>query len=151
MEAAGQLVGRNQADLCMVFEIRLVIMVKQLIKKLYRATIDSIAGLKAAFRFQLAFRLEILFLCLGVILAPLLGKSLAQKFILILSLVLIIIVELINSAIEVVVDRISLEHHELSGRAKDLGSAAVFVAVLNAIVMWGISLFCCLSFPGLSS
>ncbi|HVV68869.1 MAG TPA: diacylglycerol kinase [Gammaproteobacteria bacterium] len=120
-------------------------MMDKIIKKIYRATIDSIAGLKAAFRFQLAFRLEVLFLCLGIILAPLLGKSLAQKFILISCLVLIIIIELINSAIETVVNRISLEHHELSGRAKDLGSAAVFVAVLNAIVIWGISMLMWLS------
>ncbi len=119
-------------------------MFEKIQKKICRATIDSIAGLKAAFHFQLAFRLEVLFLCLGLILAPFVGKSLAQIFILILSLILIIIVELINSAIETVVNRISLEYHELSGRAKDLGSAAVFIAVLMAIIIWAISLFDCL-------
>jgi diacylglycerol kinase (ATP) len=110
-------------------------------KKIYRATIDSIAGLKAAFQFQLAFRLEVLFLGLGIVLAPMVGKSLAQKCLLVFVLVLIIIVELMNSAIETIVNRISLERHELSGRAKDLGSAAVFVCVLNAIVVWGITLW----------
>jgi len=100
----------------------------------------SWAGLKAAFKHEAAFRQELI-LCLA--LAPLamwLGHSAAQRAILIGSLLLVLIVELLNSAIETVVDRISEEHHELAGRAKDIGSAAVFVSLVNVVVIWAIVL-----------
>ena len=96
----------------------------------------SMKGLEAAYIHEAAFRQE---LALCVILAPLgawLGNSGVERAILIGSLILVLIVELINSAIEAAVDRHGAEHHTLSGRAKDLGSAAVMVSILNAVVIW---------------
>ncbi len=109
--------------------------------KLKSATLYSIAGLKSAFQEQWAFRLEILGFICALILSPWVGKSRAEKLLLITVVALILIVELLNSAIETVVNRISLEHHDLSGRAKDLGSAAVFLSVLLAVFVWAIVLF----------
>ena len=113
----------------------------EVMKKLKRATIFSLKGLQAAWQFQWAFRLEVLSFMGGVPLACFVGRSLAQKFILIFSLWIILVVELLNSAIETVVNRIGLEFHDLSGRAKDLGSAAVFISVLNAIATWLVIFF----------
>ena len=110
-------------------------------RRLVNATGYSWAGLKAAWRNEEAFRQEGL-LC--IVLAPLalwLGDSAVERVLLIGSLLLIVIVELLNSGIEAVVDRIGPERHELSGRAKDIGSAAVFMALLNAGVIWLLLLF----------
>ena len=101
----------------------------------------SMKGLRAAFINEAAFRQELL---LFVILAPLaiwLGQNGVEQALLIGSLFLVLIVELINSAIEAVVDRFGKELHELSGRAKDIGSAAVFIAMANVIVVWGLVLY----------
>jgi len=101
----------------------------------------SMKGLKAACIHEAAFRQE---LALCVMLAPLgawLGNNGVERAILIGSLILVLIVELINSAIEAAVDRHGAEHHALSGRAKDLGSAAVMVSILNVIVIWALVLF----------
>ncbi len=96
----------------------------------------SVAGLKAVARHEPAFRTELL---LSVLLFPLalwLGESGVERALLIGSLVLVLIAELVNSAIEAVVDRIGSEWSELSGRAKDIGSAAVFVALVHVLVVW---------------
>lgn len=96
----------------------------------------SLQGLTAAFKHEAAFRQELL---LAIVLFPValwFGETGLEKAILIASLLLVLIVELLNSAIEAVVDRIGSEHHELSGRAKDIGSAAVFIALANVIVTW---------------
>jgi len=69
-----------------------------------------------------------------------LGESTTEQAILIAALVLVLIVELINSAIESTIDRISKEHHELSGRAKDIASAAVFLSLINVVIVWGLLL-----------
>ncbi|MBU2538597.1 MAG: diacylglycerol kinase [Proteobacteria bacterium] len=101
----------------------------------------SMAGLKAAFQHEKAFQQE-LGLCL--ILAPLalwLGNTGVEKALLLGSLLLVLIVEIINSAIEAVVDRFGNEHHILSGRAKDMGSAAVFLALANVALTWLLVLF----------
>ena len=93
-------------------------------------------GFKAAYKNEAAFRQE-LWLCILLMPAALyFGETLLDKAILISSLLFILIVELINSAIEAVVDRISDEIHELSGRAKDMGSTAVFIAITMAVVVW---------------
>ena len=110
-------------------------------RRLIKATGYSWAGLKAAWRNEEAFRQEGL-LC--VVLAPLalwLGDSAVERVLLIGSLLLLVIVELLNTGIEATIDRIGLERHELSGRAKDIGSAAVFMALLNAAVAWLLILF----------
>lgn len=101
----------------------------------------SMAGLAATLKHEKAFQQE-LGLCL--ILAPIalwLGKSGAEKALLLGSLLLVLIVEIINSAIEAVVDRIGKESHPLSGRAKDMGSAAVFLALANVALIWVLVLF----------
>jgi len=96
----------------------------------------SLAGLRAAWREEAAFRQESLLMLVLCPLAFWLGETILEQVLLIAVCVLVIIVELINSAIEAVVDRVSDEHHVLSGRAKDMGSAAVFVSVLLVIFVW---------------
>ena len=107
------------------------------IKRIINAAGYSWAGLKAAFIHEAAFRQE---LALCIILAPVgfwLGQTGVERALLISSLLLVLIVELINSAIEAAIDRFGGDQHELSGRAKDIGSAAVFVALLNVLLIWG--------------
>jgi len=96
------------------------------------------AGLRAAWQHEAAFRLE---LNLVAILLPTsfrLGTNALERVLLIGSLMIVLIAELLNSALEAVVDRISADHHELSRRAKDMGSAAVFVALVLCGICWGI-------------
>lgn len=110
------------------------------IGRILRATRYSWQGLCAAFRHEAAFRQE---LALCVLLAPLgwwLGGSGVERALLLGSLLLVLIVELLNSAVEAAVDRHGGDLHDLSGRAKDLGSAAVFVALVNVPVVWGLVL-----------
>ncbi|GKW08064.1 diacylglycerol kinase [Pectobacterium carotovorum] len=105
--------------------------------RIIKATGYSFKGLKQAWQHEAAFRQETILTLVGVIIACLLPVTLVEKLLLIGSVVLIMLFELANSAIEAVVDRIGPEHHELSGRAKDIGSAAVFVAILLAAIVWG--------------
>ncbi|MBJ7309085.1 diacylglycerol kinase [Rugamonas sp. CCM 8940] len=111
------------------------------LKRIFAAMMYSIAGLRAAWRHEHAFRQEMMLLLVGSAAALLLRISAFEKLMLIGVLVLIVIVELINSAIEAVVDRVSLERHPLSKNAKDFGSAAVFLACLLAAAAWGVVLF----------
>lgn len=111
------------------------------IKRILNATQYSLAGFKAAFQHEAAFRQIIL---INVILIPItffLDLSRAEQAIMIAVCLLAIIVELFNSAIEAVVDRVSLEKHQLSKNAKDMGSAAQFVALTIIFVTWMIILF----------
>jgi diacylglycerol kinase (ATP) len=96
----------------------------------------SMKGLRAAFKHESAFRQETALLIILLPLAFLLGQSIVDYSILIGSLLLVMIVELLNSALEAVVDRVGDEHHKLAGRAKDMGSAAVFISLINVIVIW---------------
>lgn len=96
----------------------------------------SLAGLRAAWRGEAAFRQEIILLLIMLPLAFWLGRSLLETLLLIVVCVLVVIVELLNSAIEAVVDRTGDEYHLLSGRAKDMGSAAVFVSVMLVVFVW---------------
>ena len=101
----------------------------------------SMAGIRQAFFHEAAFRQECL---LVIIMTPLgiwLGQTGTEKALLVGSLLIILIVELLNSGIEATVDRISEEQHELAGRAKDMGSAAVFLALVNAMIVWLLVLF----------
>ena len=109
--------------------------------RLVKAFGFSLRGLYAAFRHEAAFRQE---LGLCVVLAPIafwIGKSSTEVAILISCLFVVLIVELINSAIEAVVDRFGGERHELSARAKDIGSAAVFISLTNVFIVWCIIIF----------
>ena len=105
-------------------------------KRILKAYSYSIQGLKAALRYEAAFFEELLLIAVMLPLGLWAGDNGTERAVLIGCLFLILITELLNSALEAVVDRISLEHHELSGRAKDLGSAAVFLALLNGAVVW---------------
>lgn len=107
-------------------------------RRVILATKYSIAGLSAAWKNEAAFRQE---LVLCVVLVPLglwLGRTITEQTILIATLFIVLITELLNSAVEAITDRVSEEHHQLSGRAKDLGSAAVFVSLLMVICVWGL-------------
>lgn len=106
------------------------------IKRILNATKYSLQGLKAAFTHEAAIRQECVLLVILSIIALNFEISITHKIILISTLFFIVIIELLNSAIEAVVDRIGSEYHPLSGRAKDIGSAAVFVAILFAILIW---------------
>ncbi|MEE4253324.1 MAG: diacylglycerol kinase [Desulfuromusa sp.] len=111
------------------------------IKRIILAVGYSFLGFKAALQHEAAFRQELL---LAIILIPLafwLDVAPLQRVLMVGSLFLVMIVELINSAIEAVVDRIGLEKHELSGRAKDLGSAAVLVSLFLLTYIWGEALW----------
>ena len=101
-----------------------------------KATEYSWQGIKATYRYEEAFRQET---WLTAILAPVaffIATSGVELALLLGSLILILIVELLNSGLEAVVDRIGTEQHELSGRAKDIGSAAVMFALINAAIIW---------------
>ncbi len=111
------------------------------IKRIIKATGYSIKGLKAAFKHEAAVRQEAALLSIAVVLACLVDVSMIERILLIGVVVFVLIVELLNSAIEAVVDRIGVEHHELSGRAKDIGSAAVMVALAFAGFTWLYILF----------
>ena len=105
-------------------------------RRIVNASNYSIQGLMTAWRIEHAFRQEVLVFALGIIFAFVLPISGYQRLALIGVLLLVLIVELINSAIEAIVDRISLERHPLSKNAKDFGSAAVGLTVLLAAITW---------------
>jgi len=111
------------------------------ITRIIKATGYSIKGLKAAFQHEAAFRQEVLLLVVAVGIAIWLDVTPLERLLLIGSVVVVMIVELINSAIEAIVDRIGSEYHELSGRAKDIGSAAVLCTLLLAGYVWITILF----------
>jgi diacylglycerol kinase (ATP) len=108
--------------------------------RLWNAFGYSLAGFRAAYKHEDAFRQEV---WLAVVLIPLalwLPVTAIAKALMIASVLLVIIIELLNSAIEATVDRISLENHDLAKRAKDIGSSAVLVSLLNVCVVWGLVL-----------
>jgi diacylglycerol kinase (ATP) len=110
------------------------------IRRIVRATGSTLAGLADAFRHEAAFRQE---LVLAVILIPLgfvLGQSGVERAVLIGSVIGLLVVELLNTAVEATVDRVSLEPHPGSRRAKDLASAAVGISLLNVVVIWALVL-----------
>lgn len=111
------------------------------LRRLLNAFGYSMAGLKAAHQHEDAFRQEVL---IAVVLIPLgiyLGDNGIMRALMVASVLLVIIVELLNSSIEATVDRISLENHLLAKRAKDIGSAAVLLSLINMLVVWGLLLF----------
>lgn len=105
--------------------------------RVIKATTWSMQGLKAAWLHESSFRLEV---CLFVLLAPVglwLGGTGVERALLVGSMLIVLAAELLNSAIEAVIERFGPEIHVLAGRAKDMGSAAVFVTMLNVVVVWG--------------
>ena len=104
--------------------------------RIVQAFFNSLAGLVEAWRNESAFRQEILLAAILVPIAFVLPATRAEKALLIGAVILVVIVELLNTGVEVAVDRISFEHHSLSKRAKDIGSAAVFVSLVLLAVVW---------------
>lgn len=101
----------------------------------------SAKGLRAAWRHEASFRLEAYVFVVMFPLGLWLGNGMLEKAILCGSLLLVLSAELLNSAVEAVVDKVSPEFHELAGRAKDMGSAAVFLLMLNVMLCWGLLLW----------
>jgi diacylglycerol kinase (ATP) len=108
------------------------------VKRVFAAFFYSIEGFRTAWRSEHAFRQELLLVVPGVIVALLLPVSPLKKLALVAVLVLVLVVELLNSAIEAVVDRVSFERHPLSKNAKDFGSAAVFLTFSLAAATWAV-------------
>jgi diacylglycerol kinase (ATP) len=108
--------------------------------RLWNALHYSLAGFKAAYEHEDAFRQEVL---MSIVLIPLgiyLGGNGIERALLVFSVLLVIMVELLNSAVEATVDRISLDHHRLAKRAKDIGSAAVLASLITLAAVWGLVL-----------
>lgn len=113
------------------------------ISRIINATLCSVRGFKAAWLHESAFRQELLLVMLLLPLSFMLCTSRNHWLLLFASLLLLLIAELVNSALEALADAITLAHHPLIGRAKDIGSAVVFVALCLLVVVWGEALWRC--------
>lgn len=111
------------------------------LRRILNALAYSLDGLRAAYRHEDAFRQEVLLAALVLPAAFLVPASGAGRALLVASVLLVLVVELLNSAVEAAVDRISLEDHRLAKRAKDIGSAAVLISLLNVVLVWALVLF----------
>lgn len=111
------------------------------LQRVWNALFYSLDGLRAAYRHEDAFRQEVFLSLLLVPAAFFCPVSGIGKALMVASVLLVLIIELVNSAIEATVDRISLENHKLAKRAKDIGSAAVLVGLVNVALVWGLVLF----------
>jgi diacylglycerol kinase (ATP) len=107
----------------------------------WRATGIALQGLRAAWEHEDAFRQEVLIAAIALPVALLIPANPLGKALMIASILLVLIVELLNSALETAVDHTSLQQHPLAKRAKDIASAAVFVSILNALVVWGLIIY----------
>lgn len=110
------------------------------LRRIWNALSYSLSGLHAAYLNEDAFRQESLLAALLIPTALLMPLPGLAKALMIASVLLVLIVELLNSAIEAAIDRISLDHHRLSKRAKDIGSAAVLIALINVLTTWSLVL-----------
>lgn len=106
------------------------------IDRILAAMVNSFKGIRSTWKHEEAFRQETIFFLIAAPLGVFFGETGVERALLVGSLLLVLIVELINSAVESTVDRIGLEHHKLSGRAKDAVSAAVLLSILLALVIW---------------
>ncbi len=104
----------------------------------WRAAGIALQGLAAAWKHEDAFRQEVIVAVIAIPAALLLPVAPLGKVLMIASILLVLIVELLNSALEAAVDYISLDHHPLAGRVKDIASAAVFLSIMNVLVVWGL-------------
>jgi diacylglycerol kinase (ATP) len=109
--------------------------------RIWNAFFYSLAGLAAAYRHEDAFRQEVLLAAILIPVAFVVPASGTGRALMVGSVLLVLVVELLNSAVEAAVDRISLENHALAKRAKDIGSAAVFLSLVNVPVVWALVLF----------
>ena len=111
------------------------------IRRIWNAFLYSMDGLKAAFTHEDAFRQEVVLAAILIPVALFLPASGLGKALMVGSVMLVLIVELMNSSVEATVDRISLDDHPLAKRAKDIGSSAVFLSLVNVPLIWGLVLF----------
>ena len=111
---------------------------EKMVRHILNAFVDSFAGLKAAWKNELAFRGEAIVIAVMIPVGIWLGRTPVERALLIGSCLAILVTELLNSAVETIVDRIGPERQELSKRAKDLGSAAVFISMISAAVIWAL-------------
>ena len=109
-----------------------------LFRHIINAFIWSAGGIKAAWKHELAFRAQAIVIAMMIPVGIWLGETAVQWALLFGSCMLVLAIELLNSALETIVDRIGLEHNELSGRAKDMGSAASLFSMAAAVVVWGL-------------
>lgn len=107
----------------------------------WHASLAALAGLRAAWQHEDAFRQEVYIAAAAIPVALFLPVSNIGKALLVASILLVLVVELLNSALEAAVDFASLEHHPLAKRAKDIASAAVLMSIVNALAVWGLVLF----------
>ena len=107
-------------------------------RQIYKAFLWSMKGLRASWKFEASFRLEVYLFVVFFPLGLWFGHGGLEKAVLCGSLIMVLSAELLNSAIEAIVDKASPEFHELAGRAKDMGSAAVFLLMLNFMLCWGL-------------
>jgi len=121
---------------------------KEIYKQLYkemgrilRAFFYAFEGVKSAWRSEVAFRLELLAVVLAIPLALFITQEKSARAVLVASVILVLIVEIINTAIETIINRISSEIHPLSKLAKDLASGAVLLAIINAVIVWAVVLW----------
>jgi diacylglycerol kinase (ATP) len=110
------------------------------LRRIINAAGYSWSGLKAAWRTEAAFRQEVLLVVILLPLALVLGENGVERALLVSACLVVVVVELLNSAIEAVVDRVGTEHHPLAGAAKDMGSAAVLVSLVMVMLVWGLVL-----------
>ncbi|MDX1697011.1 MAG: diacylglycerol kinase [Thiohalobacterales bacterium] len=111
------------------------------IRRIWKAALYSVAGIRAAWKNEAAFRQELL-LCIVLVPAAFwIGENAVEYLLLIGTCLFVLVVELLNSAVEAVVDRIGADRHELSGRAKDMASAAVFLSLCLTALCWGLIIF----------
>jgi diacylglycerol kinase (ATP) len=139
--ASGRVTGVRRAERSTTLSILVMSKQNTGFRRVVNATFFSIAGLKAAWRHEAAFRQECM---LALVLMPAglwLGQNAVERSLLVGTVCLVLIIELLNSAIESVVDRVGTDHHALSGQAKDLGSAGVFVSLLLTGLVWGMILW----------
>ncbi|MGN1063616.1 MAG: diacylglycerol kinase [Alphaproteobacteria bacterium] len=113
------------------------------VKRILKAFTYSYAGFISAFRYEAAFRQDLVVFIAGTIAAVLMPVEMTARALLISSLILILLMELVNTGLETVIDRISEEYHILSKRAKDIGSLLVLIAFVNAAVIWFCVLWDC--------
>ena len=114
---------------------------KKGLARMWAATIYSAEGLRACFRSEEAFRIESILSVFLIPLAFILGETALETTMLLFPIVLVLLVELLNSAVEAVVDRVSLDYHELSKKAKDIASGAVLISLMTFLLIWSVLLF----------
>jgi len=114
---------------------------KKRLARIWAATVYSAEGLRACFRSEEAFRIESILSVFLIPLAFILGETALETTMLLFPIVLVLLVELLNSAVEAVVDRVSLDYHELSKKAKDIASGAVFISLMTFLLIWSVLLF----------